>query len=440
MMTMTILKTNNLKYSYPDGTVAIDGVDIEIKNGQKITFVGPNGSGKSTLFLLLNGTLKPQEGDVQFNGKALRYDPKSLRNIRKNVGIIFQNPDDQIFAPTVYQDVAFGPVNLDFPMNKVESNVNNTLEYVGLLHLKDKPPHHLSGGQKKRVAIAGVVSMEPDIIILDEPLSNLDPVGADEIIDLLNELNHFGKTIIISTHNVDLAYHWSDYVYLMSGGMVVGQGTPDKVFDDTELLKMTGLKQPNTLEIYHEIERRGLAVIGELPKTVPELVNALKPPELMWVNVPPGTQEGDTLNLGIMYGEYAQYCPYEAVNAKVLHIHADGRAVVEMMRKGMRAGCIMIYDMDFYYRNSLLELIDKSEIDVVGAMGTISKNIAEKDGIHLEITVGVIDKSILMAICGKRCLVLTNGGMIEHSMKRIGDYVEKSGINLSVSVVGGKDA
>ncbi|MGP8331303.1 MAG: energy-coupling factor ABC transporter ATP-binding protein, partial [Methanosarcinaceae archaeon] len=138
--------------------------------------------------------------------------------------------------------------------------------------------------------------------------------------------------------------------------------------------------------------------------------------------------------------EYAQHCPYEVVNAKVLHMHADGRAVVEMMRKGMRAGCIMIYDMDFYYRNNLLELIDKSEIDVVGAMGTISKNIAEKDGIHLEITAGVIDKSILMAICGKRCLVLTNGGMIEHSMKRIGDYVEKSGIDLSVSVVGGKDA
>ncbi|MGP8320798.1 MAG: energy-coupling factor ABC transporter ATP-binding protein [Methanosarcinaceae archaeon] len=435
---MTILKTNNLKYSYPDGTVAIDGVNIEVKNGQKITFVGPNGSGKSTLFLLLNGTIKPQEGEVRFNEKSLGYDPKSLRDIRKNVGIVFQNSDDQLFAPTVYQDVAFGPVNLDIPMDRVESSVNNTLEYVGLLNLKDKPPHHLSGGQKKRVAIAGVVAMEPDVIILDEPLSNLDPMGADEIIELLNEFNHFGKTIIISTHDVDLAYSWSDYVYLMSGGKVVGEGVPDKVFDNTELLAMAGLKQPATLEIYHEIKRRGLAMTGELPKTVPELVDTLKPLELLWVNVPPDTHEGDILNLGVMHGEYAQHCPYEAVNAKVLHIHANWRAVVEIMRKGIRVGCIIIYDMDSYYRNELLGLINESEIDIVGAMGTTSKNIAEKDGIKLEITAGVIDKSILMALCGKRCLVLTNGDMVEHSLKRFRNYVEKSGINLSISVVGGE--
>lgn len=432
---MTILQTTDLKYSYPDGTVAVDGVDIEIEKGQKITFVGPNGSGKSTLFLLLNGTLKPQEGGVLFHGRTFNYDSKSLQDIRKNVGIVFQNSDDQIFAPTVYQDVAFGPTNLDFTKEKVESSVNSTLEYVGLSHLKDKPPHHLSGGQKRRVAIAGVVAMEPEVIILDEPLSNLDPVGADEIIDLLNEFNHFGKTIIISTHDVDLAYQWSDYVYLMAGGKVIGEGTPDEVFKDSELLKMSGLRQPTTLEIYHEIERRGLAARNKVPKTVPELVDALKPPELMWANVPPGTKEGDALNLGVMYGDYAQHCPYEAVNAKVLHIHSDGRAVVEMMRKGIRAGCIMIYDMDSYDHQKLVDIMGENEIDVVGAMGTTSKNIAEKDGMHLEITSGVIDKSILMALCGKRCLVLTNGGMIEHSMKRIGDYVEKSGIDLSVSVV-----
>ena len=435
-----ILETIDIKYAYPDGTLAVDNVNIEIKKGQKITFVGPNGSGKSTLFLLLNGTLKPQKGEVQSHGRRFKYDSRSLRDIRKNVGIVFQNSDDQIFAPTIYQDVAFGPVNLGFAKEKVESSVNNTLEYVGLSHLKDKPPHHLSGGQKKRVAIAGVVAMEPEVIILDEPLSNLDPVGADEIVDLLNEFNHFGKTIIISTHDVDLAYRWSDYVYLMAGGKVVGEGAPDEVFKDPELLKMADLRQPTTLEIYHEIERRGLAIRSKVPKTVPELVDALKPPELMWVSVPPGTREGDALNLGVMYGEYAEHCPYEAVNAKVLHVHPDGRAVVEMMRKGIRAGCIMIYDMDSYDHQDLLEVIDEGEIDALGAMGTMSKNVAEKDGVHLEITSGVIDKSILMALCGKRCLVLTNGGMIEHSMKRIGDYVEKSGIDLSVSVVGGEKA
>jgi len=203
---MAILETTDLKYTYPDGTLAVEGISVSIEKGKKIAFVGPNGSGKSTLFLLLNGTLEPQEGKIIFHGKPLLYDTPSLRKMRKSIGIVFQNSDDQIFAPTVYQDVAFGPTNLEMPEEEVVAKVNETLEYVGLLELKDKPPHHLSGGQKKRVAVAGVVVMEPEVIILDEPLANLDPVGADEILDLLNELNQFEKTIVISTHDVDFAY------------------------------------------------------------------------------------------------------------------------------------------------------------------------------------------------------------------------------------------
>ncbi len=163
---MPILATRNLEYAYPDGTAALDGVEIEIEEGKRIAFVGQNGSGKSTLFLLLNGTLKPGRGEVLFHDVPFKYDSKSLREIRRRVGIVFQNSDDQIFAPTVYQDVAFGPANLGFPEDTVLERVNNTLEYVGLIHLKDKPPHHLSGGEKKRVAIAGVIAMEPEVIIL----------------------------------------------------------------------------------------------------------------------------------------------------------------------------------------------------------------------------------------------------------------------------------
>jgi len=161
---MTILETRNLVYIYPDGTIALDNVSVKIEMGKKIAFVGCNGSGKSTLFLTLNGTLIPKKGEVLFHGEPVKYDAKSLRELRKNVGIVFQNSDDQLFAPTIYQDVAFGPTNLGYSKEKVKSVVQSTLDYVGLNPLKKKPPHHLSGGQKKRVAIAGIVAMEPEVM------------------------------------------------------------------------------------------------------------------------------------------------------------------------------------------------------------------------------------------------------------------------------------
>jgi cobalt/nickel transport system ATP-binding protein len=432
---MIILETRDLKYTYPDGTIAIQDLSIEIKKGKKVAFVGPNGSGKSTLFLLLNGSLKPKTGEILFHGAPFKYDSKSLRDIRKSIGIVFQNSDDQIFAPTVYQDVAFGPSNLGYSKERVETSVQHALEHVGLARFKDKPPHHLSGGQKKRVAIAGVMAMEPEVIILDEPLSNLDPVGADEMVDLLNEFNHFGSTIIISTHDVDLAYRWSDYVFLMSNSKLIGQGTPVEVFKNQELLKKAGLRQPSTLEIYHEIERRGLAYGRNSPKTVPELVNTLKPLDLMWVEVPPGVRVGDSLNIGVMYGEYATQSPYEAINATVLHIHPDGRAIVELKRKGIKAGGVLLYDTENYSLPEIKQIIKEGEIVFVGAMGKKSKNLAEQDGIHLDVTSGVIDKSILMALCGKRCIILTAGGMVDHAHKRIREYVEKSGIEFTVGVI-----
>ncbi len=258
--------------------------------------------------------------------------------------------------------------------------------------------------------------------------------------DLLNEFNHFGSTIIISTHDVDLAYRWSDYVFLMSNSKLIGQGTPAEVFKEQELLKKAGLRQPTTLEIYHEIERRGLAYgRNSPPKTIPDLVNTLKPLDLMWVDVPPGVREGDNLNIGVMYGEYAtQSPPYEAINATVLHIHPpNGRAIVELKRKGIKAGGVLLYDTDKYSPpDEVRQIIKEGEIAFVGgAMGKKSKTLAEQDGIRLDVTSGVIDKSILMALCGKRCLILTAGGMVDHALKRTREYVDKSGIEFTVGVV-----
>jgi len=155
----------------------------------------------------------------------------------------------------------------------------------------------------------------------------------------------------------------------------------------------------------------------------------------MWVEVPPGVREGDNLNLGVMYGEYATQSPYEAINATVLHIHSDGRAIVELKRKGIKAGGVLLYDTESYSLPEIKQILKKGEIAFVGAMGKKSKILAEQDGIRLDVTSGVIDKSILMALCGKRCLILTAGGMVDHALKRIKEYVEKSVIEFKVGVV-----
>ena len=239
-----ILETRNLSYSYGDGTPALKDVSISLEEGKKVALVGPNGAGKSTLMLMFNGILRPSEGEVLFRGRPMRYDAASLRSIRRAVGMVFQNSDDQLFAPTVYQDVAFGPTNLGYAAEKVKRYVGFALQYVGLFGYERRPPHHLSGGEKKRVAIAGILAMEPEVIILDEPTSNLDPASSEEIMEMLDELNFGGKTLIISTHDVDLAYRWADEVILMKDGGVVRRGTGQEVFGDAELIRDARLKLP----------------------------------------------------------------------------------------------------------------------------------------------------------------------------------------------------
>jgi cobalt/nickel transport system ATP-binding protein len=428
-----ILETRGLEFSYSDGTKALRGVDIKLERGKKIAFVGPNGSGKSTLFLLLNGTLRPTGGEVILRGKPLKYDSTTLREARKTVGIVFQNSEDQLFAPTVYQDVAFGPTNLGFTEDEISIQVNRTLEYAGINDLRNKPPHHLSGGQKKRAAICGVIVMDPEVMILDEPTSNLDPVGAEEILDLLDELNDIGKTIIVSTHDVDLAYQWSDYVYLLVNGKVIGHGKPDEIFADAVLLKESGLGHPRLMEIYDEMARRELAIEGKKPKSVPELVNLLKLPDLMWMKVPPGAEEGKILDKEIPDGSNgAGDIHYRSKRVKVLHLHDDGRAIVGTLDQTISAGCIIIYGTDQHENEDLARFMAEHEIKFVGAMGTKSRAFAKDHDISLDITSNVIDKSILMALCGNCCLILTNGGMVRHAAKRIRDYSKQSGIDIRV--------
>ncbi|MGB9938131.1 MAG: ATP-binding cassette domain-containing protein [Methanobacterium sp.] len=252
---MNILETKEITYNYPDGTEALDKVNFKAREGKIIALLGPNGAGKSTLFLHFNGILRPISGSIFVNGKKIEYNKKSLMNVRQNVGIVFQNPDDQLFAPTVVEDVAFGPMNMGLSKEEVEKRVDDALERVGMGEYKNKAPHHLSGGQKKRVAIAGILAMKPKIMVLDEPTSGLDPKGASQILRLLYNLNKEGMTIIISTHDVDLVPLYAYQVYIISKGTIIKKGSPQEVFEDIKTIRDANLRLPRIAHLMEILQK-----------------------------------------------------------------------------------------------------------------------------------------------------------------------------------------
>jgi cobalt/nickel transport system ATP-binding protein len=252
---MKIIETNNVTYEYPDGTKALETVNFNADEGKIVALLGPNGAGKSTLFLHFNGILKPTQGSVHVDGETVRYDKKDLLKIRQKVGIVFQNPDDQLFAPTVLEDVAFGPMNMGLSNEEVEARVKEALLRVGMEGYEKKAPHHLSGGQKKRVAIAGILAMKPKIMVLDEPTSGLDPKGASQILRLLYQLNSEGMTIVISTHDVDLVPIYASKVYIISHGKIIKEGSPQEVFEDVETIRGANLRLPRIAHLMEILKK-----------------------------------------------------------------------------------------------------------------------------------------------------------------------------------------
>ncbi|MCR5026578.1 MAG: ATP-binding cassette domain-containing protein [Methanobrevibacter sp.] len=265
-----MLEVKDLKYSYNKDYQALKGVSLKIERGQMVALLGKNGAGKSTLFLNLNGIYEPDEGKVFIDGEELKYDKKSLLKFRQKVGIVFQNPDDQIFAPTVEEDVAFGPLNLGLSMEEVQDRVEEALERVGMSGFEKKAPHHLSGGQKKRVAIAGILAMKPEIMVLDEPTAGLDPQGVTDLSKLLNELNEEGITIVISTHEVDLVPNYADKVFVLVDGLLIGEGTPKEIFAKPAILEKANLKVPIVTELFQELEKDGFDMENDYPLTIEE--------------------------------------------------------------------------------------------------------------------------------------------------------------------------
>ena len=276
-MTDIHLETKDLCFTYHDGTQALKNVNIQVKKGEKIAIIGPNGAGKSTLFSHFNGLTEPTSGHVEIDGEKIIFEREELLKVRQKVGIVFQDPNDQLFAPTVKEDVAFGPMNMGLEYDEVKKRIEEALEMVGMSGFEDKTPHHLSGGQQKRVAIAGIVAMRPDIMILDEPTAGLDPEGVDKVLAILNKLNSEGMSIVISSHDIEMVNEFADKIFVLYNGEIIAEGNNHQIFSDKELLKKAHLKAPVTTEILYKLKENGLNVDTEklsIEETVKEILKA----------------------------------------------------------------------------------------------------------------------------------------------------------------------
>lgn len=276
-MTNIQLSTENLSFTYPDGTQALKNINIEIEKGEKVAIIGPNGAGKSTLFSHFNGLTEPTSGCVKIEGKAISFEKDELLKVRQKVGIVFQDPNDQLFAPTVKEDIAFGPMNLGLSYGEVEKRVEDALKMVGMENYEDKTPHHLSGGQQKRIAVAGIIAMKPEIMILDEPTAGLDPDGVEKVLNIMNQLNKEGMTLIISSHDIDMISKYADKIFILYNGEIIESGNKNKIFSDMELLKKAHLRTPITTEILYNLKESGLNVNTEkisVKDTCAEIIKA----------------------------------------------------------------------------------------------------------------------------------------------------------------------
>lgn len=263
------IETSEVCFTYEEGTRALQDVDFRVSPGEFVALLASNGSGKTTLIKVLVGLLKPQKGEVRINCREINR--IAAHELCQHVGLVFQNPNDQLFAATVEDDVAFGPRNLGLPESEVERRVKESLESVAALDLRERAIHHLSFGQQKRVMLAGVLAMRPSTLILDEPTAGLDPAGEAMMMHLLNRLNREqGITVILATHSVDMLPLFSDRIYVLNLGRVLRQGPAEEIFLDTDMIDRAGLRLPYISGLLYEMKRYDGVPINGLPLTVGE--------------------------------------------------------------------------------------------------------------------------------------------------------------------------
>lgn len=264
-------KYNNTKYN------AIESIDFRAKSGRRTALLGENGCGKSTLIYQLNGVYKPSSGTVIYGDEVISYDKDFLTELRSEVSVVLQNPDDQIFSSTVEEDVAMGPMNAGFSHEEVTERIIWSLDSVGMLDFAHVPIQRLSYGQKKRVSLAGALALHPKILILDEPTAGLDSQMSREVMEITDSLSRKGMTVVISSHDVDLIYPWVDDMYVMRGGRMIYSGGPDKFFEDRSAVYLSGLKQPLIFGINYNIETLKKKPVTPYPKTMSQIVSKMFP-------------------------------------------------------------------------------------------------------------------------------------------------------------------
>jgi cobalt/nickel transport system ATP-binding protein len=265
------LECREISYDYPGRGSALRDVSLEIVEGRKTAILGPNGAGKSTLFLHFNGVLRPKGGQILFQGQPLVYRNRELSQLRKEVAVVLQNPDDQIFSATVEEDVAFGPLNLGLPRDEVEARVDEALALVDMGNMRERPSQQLSFGQRKRLALAGALAMRPKVLIMDEPTAGLDPHLVQEVLELTEELHMKGITLVMSTHELEVAYSWADDFKVMNQGRLVFSGDAEGLFANRSLLELIGFQAPEVYRVNEEMHRYGLLEFEPIPRDIIEM-------------------------------------------------------------------------------------------------------------------------------------------------------------------------
>lgn len=268
-----VIRAENVDYTYEGSKIkALDHLSLNIRKGKKVAVMGGNGCGKSTFFLCLNGIRRPESGRIFIDGKPIEYTKKGLLDVRRKIGIVFQNPDEQLFSASVYEEISFGILNMGADEETAEKAVRQIIEELGLSAFQEEPTHALSGGQKKQVSIADILVMKPDIIILDEPAAALDPKHTTMVNQIVNRMTKAGITVFMATHDVNYAYEWADQVILFHQGKVLMQGAPEEVFSNPHVLEKTNLEPPAVLELFHSLcQKQILKTTLPLPKNLKTL-------------------------------------------------------------------------------------------------------------------------------------------------------------------------
>lgn len=265
MKKQLLLQLQNICYSYEEASVALQNISVSIFSGEKIAVLGSNGAGKSTFFLTCNGVIRPSTGTISYRGQEILHKKQDLKQLRRNVGIVFQEPDQQLIAPTVESEISFGPMNLRLSTEEVRRRVDAAICAMNLEDMRRRQPHNLSGGEKKRLTIADVLAMQPEILLFDEPSAFLDPSNTQLLESTLHQLSDSGMTLLISTHDIDFVWRWAERVLVLHQGEIILDSTPADLFSRNDIIQSVGLCKPILFEVMEAMTTENPQSTGHLP-------------------------------------------------------------------------------------------------------------------------------------------------------------------------------